>query len=129
MSLRTLSVLQWVGLLGGAMVWTAQHVVGYGVGQAKCAEGGRHWGIQFDLWQLVIVGVAGLLVVLAEACAAIVFLRTREESFGDGPDEARIPQGRMHFFAAAALLANLLFLAIPLLSSLGAVFSVLCRQS
>jgi hypothetical protein len=131
MSLRTLSVLQWFGVLAGAGAWTVQHVLGYGLGQATCAAGGRHWGIPYDPWQLAVMSAAGLVIVLAEACAAIVFVRTRGANYGDGPLEevGEVRRDRLHFFATAALVANVLFLAIPLLAGLAAVFSVLCAQS
>ena len=63
-----------------------------------------------------------------------MFLRTRGGEFGDGPleredslDEARL--GRLHFFAAAALVTNLLFLAIVLLDGSASIVDTLCRQS
>lgn len=134
MSLRALSVLQWFGILAGALAWTGQHIVGYGVGQAKCVAGGMHWDIGYDVWQLTLTSCAGLVIVLAEVCAAIVFLRTREADYGDGPAElgrwrGEHPYGRLHFFATAALAANVLFLTIVLLDGLSSTFAVLCRQS
>ncbi|HET7568729.1 MAG TPA: hypothetical protein VFJ91_12095 [Gaiellaceae bacterium] len=127
--LRLLSVLQWIGILAGALTWTGQHVVGYGIGQAECAAGGMHWGIENDVWQLTLTACAGLVIALAWVCSLVVFLRTRGENYGDGPEEPRIPQGRLHFFAVAALVANVLFLAIVLMDGLAASFGVLCRQS
>jgi hypothetical protein len=131
MSVRVLSILQWFGLLGGALAWTAQHVVGYGIGQAKCAAGGMHWGIPYDTSQLAALVAAGLIVVLAEVCAAVVFLRTRGANDGDGPLEevGEVRNDRLRFFATAALVANVLFLAIPLMSSLAGITSVICAQS
>ncbi|MBV8258469.1 MAG: hypothetical protein JO073_11695 [Actinobacteria bacterium] len=131
MSLRALSVLQWLGVLAGAGAWTAQHVVGFGIGEAKCSAGGLHWGITFHTWQLAAMASAALVVVLAEACAAVVFLRTRGANYGDGPLEevGEVRRDRLHFFATTALVANVLFLAIPLLDGLGAVFSSICAQS
>ncbi len=45
MSVRTLGALQWVALLLGALVWAAQHVIGFGITQAECGLGGKHWGL------------------------------------------------------------------------------------
>ncbi len=59
-SLRQLSVVQWVGVWSLRSPGPAQHVVGYGVGQARC-EVGVDWGIGFDTWQLAILAAAGLL--------------------------------------------------------------------
>lgn len=129
MSLRLLSVLQWFGILAGAATWTGQHVVGHGIGQAECSVGGLHWGIENDVWQLTLTASSGLVIALAWGCALVVFLRTRGENYGDGPELPRIPEARLHFFATAALVANVLFLAIVLMDGLAATFEVLCRQS
>jgi hypothetical protein len=132
-TLRQLSVVQWIGVVVAPLAWTGQHVVGYGVGQARC-EVGVDWGIGFDTWQLAILAAAGLLVVISEAAAIAVFLATREVNYGDGPpDDGRwagvVPFSRLHFFATAAMVANVLFLAIIFLDGLAAVFDSLCVQS
>jgi hypothetical protein len=132
-TLRQLGVVQWIGVVVAPLAWTGQHVVGYGVGQARC-EVGVDWGIGFDTWQLAILAAAGLLVVISEAAAIAVFLATREVNYGDGPpDDGRwagvVPFSRLHFFATAAMVANVLFLAIIFLDGLAAVFDSLCVQS
>jgi hypothetical protein len=134
MSTRKLSVLQWVGVVVAPLAWTGQHVVGYGVGQARCSVAGMHWGIGFDTWQLAILAAAGLLVLVSEAAAVAVFLATREANYGDGPPgEGRwggaVPYTRLHFFATAAMVANVLFLAVILMDGLGSVFDSICAQS
>ena len=134
MSTRRLSVVQWIGVVVAPLAWTGQHVVGYGVGQARCSVAGASWGIGFDTWQLAILAAAGLLVVVSEAAAVHVFLATRETNYGDGPPgEGRwggaIPYTRLHFFATAAMVANVLFLTAILLDGLGSVFDSLCAQS
>ncbi|HEY1564942.1 MAG TPA: hypothetical protein VGF72_09690 [Gaiellaceae bacterium] len=132
-TLRQLGVVQWIGVVVAPLAWTGQHVVGYGVGQARC-EVGASWGIGFDTWQLAILAAAGLLVLLSEAAAVTVFLATREVNYGDGPpDDGRwagaVPPSRLHFFATAAMVANVLFLAIIFLDGLASVFDSLCVQS
>ena len=132
-SLRQLSVLQWVGVVVAPLAWTGQHVVGYGVGQARC-EAGANWGIVYNTWQLAILVAAALLVIVSEAAAVTVFLATRETNYGDGPaGEGRwggaVPYSRLHFFATAAMVANVLFLTVILLDGLGSVFMTLCAQS
>ena len=77
MTLRRLSVLQWFGLVGAALLWAGQQVVGFGIGQADCSAAGRHWGIAYDTWELALLVCAGSLVVLAEVAAVVVFKRTR----------------------------------------------------
>jgi hypothetical protein len=133
-TLGQLAVVQWIGVVAAPLAWTGQHVVGYGVGQARCSVGGASWGIAYDTWQLAILAAAGLLVVVSEAAAVTVFLATRATNYGDGPPgEGRwggaVPYSRLHFFAMAAMVANVLFLAVILLDGLGAVFSTLCAQS
>jgi hypothetical protein len=134
MSLRRLGMVQWIGVVVAPLAWTGQHVVGYGVGQARCSVAGVRWGIGFDTWQLAILAAAGLLVVISEAAAVTVFLATRETNYGDGPPgEGRwggaVPYSRLHFFATAAMVANVLFLAVIFLDGLGSVFDSLCAQS
>ena len=134
MSLRRLGIVQWIGVIVAPLVWTAQHVVGYGVGQARCSVAGMRWGIGFDTWQLAILAAAGLLVVISEAAAVTVFVATRETNYGDGPPGdgrwgGAVPYSRLHFFASAAMVANVLFLAVIFLDGLGSVFDSLCVQS
>jgi hypothetical protein len=132
-TLRQLAFVQWIGVVVAPLAWTGQHVVGYGVGQARCTAGAS-WGIGYDTWQLAILAAAGLLVVLSEAAAVAVFLATRETNYGDGPPGdgrwgGAVPYSRLHFFATAAMVANVLFLTVILMDGLGSVFSTLCAQS
>jgi hypothetical protein len=134
MSLRRLGIVQWIGVVVAPLAWTGQHVVGYGVGQARCSVAGMNWGVGFDTWQLAILAAAGLLVVISEAAAVTVFLATRETNYGDGPPGdgrwgGAVPYSRLHFFATAAMVANVLFLAVIFLDGLGSVSSSLCVQS
>ena len=134
MSTRRLSVLQWIGVVVAPLAWTGQHVVGYGVGEAQCSVAGMTWGIGYDVWQLAIMVCAGLLILVSEAAAVTVFRATRETNYGDGPPgEGRwggaVPYSRLHFFATAAMVANVLFFTVILMSGLGSVFSTLCAQS
>ena len=133
-TLGQLAVVQWIGVVVAPLAWTGQHVVGYGVGQARCSVGGASWGIAYDTWQLAILAAAGLLVVVSEAAAVTVFLATRETNYGDGPPGdgrwgGAVPYSRLHFFATAAMVANVLFFTVILMSGLGSVFSTLCAQS
>jgi hypothetical protein len=133
-TLRQLSVVQWVGVMVAPLAWTAQHVVGYGVGEARCEVGGLHWGIGYDVWQLSILAAAAVLILVSEAAAVTVFLATRETNYGDGPPgEGRwggaVPYSRLHFFATAAMVANVLFFVVIFLDGLTSVFDSLCVQS
>jgi hypothetical protein len=123
MSLRRLEILQWFGLLAGALVWTGQHVVGFGVTQAECGSGGAHWGIENDVWQGSLLVAAALCVLLAEAAALAVVFATRRSSYESPP-----PPGRVRFLAIAAATANVIFLMIILLDGFASIFNVACRQ-
>jgi hypothetical protein len=123
MSIRKLEILQWGGLLGGALVWAAQHVVGYGITEAECGAGGLHWGIQNDLWQGALMAAAAACVVAAELAAITVILATRRSSYESPP-----PPGRVRFLAIAAAAANVIFLVIILLDGFAAILNVTCRQ-
>jgi hypothetical protein len=133
-TLRQLSIVQWFGTIVSPLVWFSQHLFGYGVGQAICRPGGSGWGVDFDVYQLTAMSVAGLLEVVAWACALLVFLHVRGADWGDGPPGesrwgAEHPYGRLYFFAAAGMVANVLFLTMILLDATAAVNAVLCRQS
>jgi hypothetical protein len=132
-TLRQLSIVQWVGVVVAPLAWTAQHVVGYGVGEARCGVGAA-WGIGYDTWQLAILAAAVLLILVSEAAAVTVFLATRETNYGDGPPGSgrwggRTPYARLHFFATTAMFANVLFLVMVLMDGLLSTFASLCAQS
>jgi hypothetical protein len=116
--------LQWVGLLGAALVWAGQHVVGFGTAVADCAVGSRHWGIGLDVWELALLAAAATLVLVSEAAAIGVLRETRGVEYGDPA-----PWGRRHFFALAAAVGNVLFLAIILMTGLASVYHPECRQA
>ena len=116
--------LQWFGLLGAALVWTVQHVTGFGVAVADCAAAGGTFSIDRRTWEIVLMVLALALAGLAEAAALTVLRSTRELDYDDpGPD------GRRHFFAVAAALGNLLFLVIILLSGISTISHTGCRPA
>jgi hypothetical protein len=123
MSLRRLEILQWFGLLAGALVWTAQHVVGYGITEAECGAGGLHWGISNDVWEGTLMGAALVCVLAAELASLAVIRATRSSSYESPP-----PPGRIRFFAIAAAAANLIFLVVILLDGVASLVNVACRQ-
>jgi hypothetical protein len=132
-TLRQLGVVQWIGVVVAPLAWTGQHVVGYGVGEARC-DVGASWGIAFDTWQLALTAATVLLILISEAAAVFVFLATRDTNYGDGPAGegrwgGRTPYARLHFFATTAMVANVLFLAIVLMDGLLSTFAPLCAQS
>jgi hypothetical protein len=133
MSIRRLAVLQWIGLLAGASTWTLDHIAGVGITQAECNVAGESWSISNPWWLGTLMGVAGALIVGAEVCAALVFLRTRGKEFGSGPmppeEKDDVKPGRLHFFSAAALVTNLILLMIVLLDGSANLVNIACRQS
>jgi hypothetical protein len=121
MTVRRLSVLQWIGLLVAPLVWATQHVLGYGIVAAQCGDGRvTRPGISNTVWELALLGLAALLVVAAEAVAIAVFRATR----GEDPEDSRL-----HFFATAAVVANVLFLTIILLDGLSSGLEKACVGS
>jgi hypothetical protein len=116
--------LQWFGLFVAALAWTGLLVVGYGTTEAVCNPGGARWGVDYRTWEIALTAAAAAFAGSAELAALWVLLATRHVEH-DGPP----PWARRHFFAAGAALANVLFLAIILLSGLGAIYSNPCHQS
>jgi hypothetical protein len=119
---RGAEFLQWFGLLGAALVWTAQFVVGFGVTDAACAPAGAGWNIDVDAWQIVLMSIGVPLAALSELAAVSVFLETRGLHHNDPP-----PWGRRHFFCVAAMLGNALFIVAIVLSGIGAIYNTPCR--
>src|SRR5206468_3679289 len=78
------SVLQWIGVVVAPLAWTLQHVVGYGVGEARCSVAGVNWGIGYDVWQLAIMACAGVLILISEAAAVTVSWRRARRTTATG---------------------------------------------
>lgn len=114
-------LLMGFGLLAPPLAWTLQHVAGFALTQASCGRAGRGWDVHLDTWT-VAVSAAALIVALAAAgAAAIAFRRTRDA--GEAP-----PTSRVHFLSIVALTTTPLFVAIILMSSIGAVVLSPCSQ-
>jgi hypothetical protein len=124
MSIRRLSLLQWIGILAGGSVWWISYLAGAGVSQAGCNPGSARWGIPHDLVEGVITGVALLLIAAAELAAIVVYRATRDVGEQDAP-----PQGRLHFFASAALVSNVIFFMVILLAGIATIVDRTCHQS
>jgi hypothetical protein len=116
-------LLQWVGLFGAAIGWTAQHITGFWVTVAKCAPGGNPTLSQTTA-QVTLIAIGEALILLAEAAAITVLLRT----WGVDEDGAP-PAGRQHFFAIAAAVGNVLFFVAVLLSGIGTLVTTPCQPS
>jgi hypothetical protein len=130
MTVKRLAILQWVGLLLGAVTWTFAHLAGIGITQWECNAVGEHWGLSNPWWEGGVMVIAGSLVAAAEACAIAVFLRTRGTPFGDGPPEGEgRRESRIHFFSAAAVATNAILFMIIMLDGAANLADIACRQS
>jgi hypothetical protein len=119
----SLDTLQWFGLFGAALVWTVQHVLAFGVDVARCNPVQATWGVDQRTWQAVLLGVAFALALASEAAAIAVLRQTWGVEDSDAP-----PDGRRHFFAVAATVGNVLFLAIILMDGIAQLTVSTCRQ-
>jgi cytochrome bd-type quinol oxidase subunit 2 len=124
MTTRQLAALQWFGLLAGALAWAVQHVVGFGLTQATCSIGGRGWNISHDFWQGLLMGVTAVVILVSLGAAVLVLRRTEGVTYEDAP-----PEGRIRFFAIAAIPINVLVLMIVLLDGTAAIVNQTCRQA
>jgi hypothetical protein len=120
----SLEFLQWFGLFGAALTWTAQHVVAYGLTVARCGEGGRDWGIPQHTAQLALLALSLVLWLLSQAAAVTILVQTMGVEHQDPP-----PDGRRHFFAIAAVGGNMLFLTAIILDTVGVVSHTPCGQA
>jgi hypothetical protein len=123
-SLRRLAVLQWFGILAGGVTWFASFLAGTGVSVATCNPAGRGWGIPYDTVQVALLAFSAAVILGAEGAALTVFRATRSVE-----EEGAPPHGRLHFFAAAALLANLIFLLVLVLAVTLTVVFRTCQQA
>jgi hypothetical protein len=115
--------LQWFGLGGAAAFWACQHVLGFGVTVARCGANGLGSDVSLHTWELATGAVALAFTIAAEAAAAVVVRRTGGVAY-DGP----AADGRRRFFALAALVGNLLFAVVILMSTLSVITFDPCRQ-
>jgi hypothetical protein len=113
--------LQWFGLLGAAVTWTVQLVVGFGVTVARCGSANAVLGVDVKAWEIALMAAGIVLVLLAEGAALTLLWQTRDIEHDDPA-----PDGRRHFFVVAAALGNLLFLVIIVLSGVGAIVHEPC---
>ena len=116
--------LQWFGLFGAALTWTAQLVIGFGVTIARCGPANAVLGVDVKGWEIALMATGIALALLAEAAALTVLWETRNVDYG-GP----APEGRRHFFALAASIGNVLFIVVIVLSGVGAIVHQPCVEA
>jgi hypothetical protein len=73
---RHFEFLQWLGLLGAALTWAGQLVVGYGATVARCNP--ARLGLALDTWEIVFMVIGAAIVIIAEGAAIAVFIETRQ---------------------------------------------------
>jgi hypothetical protein len=117
-------LLQWYGLFGAALAWTAQHVVTYGVAVANCMPAYQRLGFDVTTWVIVLTALGLVFAVSAEAAAIRVLVLTRAFHYDDPP-----PLGREHFFAFGAALGNVLFIMAIILDAVGGLSHTGCRPA
>ena len=131
MSLRTLGILQWVGLLLGRASGRRSTSSASGLTQADCGAGGAALG---DL-ERPLAGDAGRLRGWpgrarrgggGHRLRPHARRRLRGRARRGGRD---IRRARLHFFAAASIAANTIFLMIILLDGVASLYQLGCRQS
>lgn len=115
-------LLQWYGLFGAGIIWAAQLVVGFGVAVADCNVDSQR--VDLVTWQIVLFVIALLFAIAAEIAAVSVVLSTREYEYDGAP-----PGGRRHFFAWGAMLGNIIFITLIVLTGVGAIVHDRCHQS
>jgi hypothetical protein len=121
-TIRRLELLEWFGFVAGGLLWFATFIAGGSVAVAACnpAVGGFAYdGVQIGLLCFAVVALAA-----AEAAAVVVFRATRTAG-----DEGSAPPGRMRLLAIGAMVANLLFLVIIVLSVVGTVVNRTCHTT
>jgi hypothetical protein len=117
--------LQWYGVLGSPFVWAAQHIAGVALSEAGCRERTvAGWVLDVDAWILAVTAVAAALVLASGAAAVLTYRRTRGADEHDAP-----PLGRLHFLSIIGIAACPLFLAMVLMSGVGALAISGCQES
>jgi hypothetical protein len=124
MNVRRLSQLQWFGVLVGGPVWFAEFLAGTGESQAACNPASGRWGLPHDAIELGLMIFGALVVTASLAASAFVFRETYDVEEQDAP-----PLGRIHFFSAAAIAGNVIFLAIILETGIATIVNGLCHQA
>ena len=116
MSLRE-RALVWFGVLGAPSAWVIQHLTGYALSEAGCRG-----DVAIDPGTIAVSATAAAIAALATAASVVVWRATR--GAGSAP-----PAGRVHFMAVIGMTVAPLFLALVLMSGIGAVVLEGCVQS
>jgi hypothetical protein len=113
-------LLQWTGLLAAPLAWVVQLVVGWGVEEAACGEGGSRWGVPTEPVEAGLTAAAAAVALIGVLSAFVLLRESRRNVFD--------PRGRVSFMATSGLLASAVFLGLILMGGLGAVVLPECHQ-
>jgi hypothetical protein len=113
-----LNLLLLFGLLAAPLAWTAQLVVGYGIGDARCAVAGMRWGLDSEAGEAALLGSTAAIAVAGLAVSWWLERRA-----------ARDARGRVVFMAAGGILVSAVFLVLILLGGIAALSIEHCHQA
>jgi hypothetical protein len=113
-----LNLLLLFGVLAAPLAWTAQLVVGDGIGEGGCSVAGVRWGTDTQAATAALLGSTGAIALAGLAVA--VWLERR------APRDER---GRVAFLAAGGVLVGVVFLTLILLGGIATLAVEGCRQA
>jgi hypothetical protein len=117
------AALSWFGLLAAPLAFTAQHVAGIAVTQARCGDMyAFHDGVPVNTLSIIVAGLALVIAIAGEVSAVLAWRRTREA--GEDP-----PGSRIHFVSVMGMTFTPLFIVIVLMTGLGSIILQECVQS
>jgi hypothetical protein len=118
------AVSQWFASGGAAAAWAVQHLFGYWVSVGNCNQESTGWGSGAEFWTIAASAVAAMVAIGAGLVAVALFRGTLEDETHDAP-----PAGRVRFLAIVGMAMTPLFLAIILMSGVGAGILSPCQTS
>ena len=122
MSVRSDEFLQWFGLLGGALAWATQFVLGFWIAASRCYPANAGWHVPEQTFYMIATAPTALVALLALASSVVLYLRLQDH-------DNEPPGGRHVFFAYASIAGNVLFLALILLEGIGVLYHLSCHQA
>ena len=115
---------QWFGMGGAGVAWFCQEIFGYWVSQGNCNESSAGWGSGAQFWTILASALAAGVAIAAGLVAVGLFRGVVEaETHGAAP------AGRVRFLAIVGMAMTPLFLAMILMSGVGAGVLSPCHTS
>jgi hypothetical protein len=113
-----LNLLLLFGVLAAPLAWTAQIVVGYGIGDAACKVAGMRWGLDSEAATAALFGTTCAIGLTGLGVSAWL-----------GRNAPRDERGRVAFMATGGVLISAVFLALILLGGIAALSIEHCRPA